>query len=63
MKQEAPLYTGILDARIRNFVPYPNMDKVQELDTKQQSMIIAITDARNICKDISLQLKNLVIKK
>ena len=63
LNHTAPLYAGILDAKLRNSVPYPNMDKVQELDIKQQSMITTIIDIRNTCKDISLQLNDLVTKK
>lgn len=63
LNHTSPLYAGILDAKLRNSVPYPNMDKVQELDIKQQSMIITIIDIRNTCKDISLQLNDLVTKR
>lgn len=62
LNHTAPLYAGILDAKLRNSVPYPNMNKIQELDVKQQSMITTIIDIRNACKDISLQLNDLVTK-
>lgn len=62
LNHTTPIYVGILDAKLRNSVPYPNMNKVQELDFRQQFMVNIIIELRNTCKDISLQLNDLVTK-
>lgn len=60
LNHTAPLYAGILDAKIRNSEPYPNMDKIREIDLKQQSLISDLIEAREECKNLSTELVNTV---
>lgn len=60
LNHTAPLYAGILDAKIRNSEPYPNMDKIREIDLKQQSLISDLIEAREECKNLSTELVNIV---
>ena len=46
----APIYGGILDAEVRDTVPYENMELVRESYRKQQEMVHKIKDLRAGCK-------------
>jgi len=48
----APVYAGILDARVRNTTPYNCMDIVREADAKQQEILDVIRDIRRKCKEM-----------
>ena len=63
LNNKTPLYSGILDAKIRNSTPYPNMKKIQELDTQQQKLVSNIIEMRNNCKIISNQITDLINSK
>lgn len=60
LNHTAPLYAGILDAKIKNTVPYKNMEKIQELDVKQQLLISDLIEIRDKCKNLSTELVNIV---
>ena len=63
LNNKTPLYSGILDAKIRNSTPYPNMKKIQELDAQQQKLVSNIIEMRNNCKIISNQITDLINSK
>lgn len=47
-----PIYAGILDAGVRNTVPYDCMDIVREADAKQQEMLDVIRDIHRKCREM-----------
>lgn len=49
----APLYAGILDAKLRNSVPYPNMAQIQKIDEAQQTLVLSLINIRTQCKKLA----------
>ena len=47
----APIYGGVLDAEVRNTVPYNNMELVRESNAKQQELVKQLKELRNKCKE------------
>lgn len=45
-----PVYAGVLDAEVRNTVPYENMELVREMNAKQQEIAAQIRELRDQCK-------------
>ena len=56
----APLYAGILDAKIKDSEPYKDSNKIRKIDAEQQELIALIIDTRDKCKDLSIELKNYI---
>ena len=46
----APIYGGVLDAEVRNTVPYNNMELVRMTNAKQQELVKQIKAQRAECK-------------
>lgn len=55
-----PIYTGILDANVKDTVPYNNMNEIREIDLKQQSFVESLVIARKNCAYLGGQLINSV---
>jgi hypothetical protein len=46
----APVYGGILDAEVRDTVPYENMELVRKTDAEQREMVKQIRKLREECR-------------
>ena len=46
----APIYGGVLDAEVRNTVPYNNMELVRKANAEQQEIVKQIKELRERCK-------------
>lgn len=56
----APIYAGILDARVRNTTPYNCMDIVREADAKQQEIAGLIRSVRSRCEEMDDELSTIM---
>lgn len=48
----APIYGGILDAEVRDTVPYNNMELVRETNAREQELVKKIKELRAECKGL-----------
>ena len=46
----APIYGGVLDAEVRDTVPYNNMELVRKANAEQQEIVKQIKELRERCK-------------
>lgn len=53
----APLYTGILDASVRDGIYYSKADLVKSFDKRQQMHLGSIISAKDECERLAIQLK------
>ena len=53
----APLYTGILDASVRDSVYYSKADLIKSFDKRQQMHLGSIISAKDECERLAVQLK------
>jgi D-alanyl-D-alanine dipeptidase len=59
LNHTAPLYAGILDARVKDSEPYPNMDKIRAIDLIQQKHISSIIEIRDQCGELAKELASM----
>lgn len=48
-----PVYGGILDAQVKNTVPYEHMDEIRDIDAKQQEIARQINALRENCEKLA----------
>ena len=58
----APFYAGILDAKIKEQIPYENNEIIQKIDNEQQKLISKLIDTRDNFKELELLLKKSLFK-
>lgn len=56
LNKTTPFYVGILDANIKDSIPYQNSKKIKEVDSMQQEYVDIISEIQSNCKAIAMKL-------